>query len=154
MEKAEITKFGVRGWLTARIKRLGSDKFEELWRIPVKNTIVNNGLAQMALLWNSGTGFTLGRIGSGSTGPTITDSALEAQLDSQAGTFSRITTTVANDTAQLVSTHTAPVGGWTVREYGAFNAGSVMYNRVVFSAITLAETEQLQFTYKSQVTRA
>jgi hypothetical protein len=157
MKQEHITKIGVRGWLTAAVKRRGSNRFEELWTIPVKNTLVNNGLAQMALLWGDGTAlpFTKGNIGEGTTGPTVTDTALEDQVDSQTGSFSRETTAVANDTAKLISTHTAPAGGWAITEYGAFNTDGtpVMYNRVTFSAINLAETEQLQFTYKSQMTR-
>lgn len=145
-----------KGWLTAKVKKFGQDEFEELWTIPVKNTIVNNGLAQVALLWGDGTAvaFTLGRIGEGTTAPTNTDSALESQVDSQTGSFSRETTAVTNDTAKLISVHTAPAGGWAITEYGAFNSGAVMYNRVTFSAINLSESDQLEFTYKTQVTRA
>lgn len=156
MKQIELGKFKVLGWLTARVKRAGEDSFVTRWKIPVKNTIVNTGLAQVALLWGaSGAApFTQGRIGEGTTAPTNTDTALETQKDSQTGSFSRETTTVTNDTAKLISTHTAPAGGWAITEYGAFNSGDVMYNRVTFSAINLSENDQLEFTYKSQIQRA
>jgi hypothetical protein len=152
---SDSLNLGLRGWLTAKVRRRGSDRFEELWTVPVPNTIVNNGLAQVALLWGDAAGvpFTQGRIGTGTTDPAIDQTALVAQVDSQTGAFSRETTTVANDTAVLISTHTAPGGGWAITEYGAFGSGDVMYNRVKFAAINLAATEQLQFTYKSQITR-
>ena len=156
MKQLESNKFEILGWLTAGTKKAGQQGFEELWTIPIKNTIVNNGLAQLALLWGDGTAipFTQGRIGTGTTAPTVTDTALESQVDSQTGAFSRETTSVTNDTAKLVSTHTAPAGGWAITEYGAFNSGDVMYNRVTFSAINLSESDQLEFTYKTQVQRA
>jgi hypothetical protein len=153
--ESDILKLGLRGWLTAKIRRKGSDRFEELWAIPVRNLIVNAGLAQVALLLGDAAAapFIAGNIGTGTTAPNVDQTALVTQVDSQTVAFSRETTTVANDTAVLISTHTAPAGGWAITEYGAFNSGSVMYNRVVFAAINLAETEQLQFTYKSQITR-
>lgn len=157
MEKQEINLFGVRGWLTARVRRRGSGELVELWTIPVKNTIVNGGLAQVALLWgdSAANAFTKGLIGEGTTTPTVGDTALEDQVDSQTGTFSREQTSVPNDTAVLVSMHTAPVGGWAITEYAAANADGTptIYNRVTFAAINLAESEQLQFTYKTQITR-
>ncbi|MFX0210470.1 MAG: hypothetical protein ACFFDT_31110, partial [Candidatus Hodarchaeota archaeon] len=93
------------------------------------------------------------RIGTGTTAPANDDSALETQVDSQTGVFSRVTTSVTNDTSQLVSEHTTPGGGWNITEYGAFNSGAVMYNRVTFSAIVLSENDVLEMTYKAQMTR-
>lgn len=158
MNKKTIkTKLVVCGWLTAAVKRIGSDRFEELWTVPVRNTIVNKGLGQVALLWGDGTAlaFTKGNIGTGTNAPAVDQEALQTQVDSQTGTFSRETTTITNDTAKLISLHTAPSGGWAITEYGAFNTDGTptMYNRVTFSAINLAETEQLQFTYKTCLAR-
>lgn len=146
-------KQGVKGWLEARVQRAGEKDFVLIWRKPVRNTIVNNGLAQAALLLGDGAAvaFTLGCIGTGVTAATITDTALETQVDNQTAAFSREQTTVANDTAKWISTHTAPGGGWSITEYGLKNSGGVLYNHVVFTAIPLAENDQLEMTYKSQV---
>jgi len=143
--------------LMARVKRAGSDEFVDVWKKPIKNTIVDVGLAILAQLWGDDAAepFDEGQIGEGTTGPETDDSTLESAVDADASpTFSRITTTVANDTAQLVSEHTAPGGGWSITEYAARNASNVIYNRVTFTAIVLSENDVLEFTYKAQMTRA
>lgn len=138
----------LHGWLEIRNKKTG-----ELLR-KVDNLIVNGGLAQAAYLLVQGSAepLTLGCIGEGTAAAGPTDAALASQVDSVSVTASRVTTSVANDTAQFVSLHTAPVGGWAVTEYGIKTAGGVLFNRVVFSVITLAEGNQLEFTYKVQAT--
>jgi hypothetical protein len=111
----------------------------------------------MALLWGdaSALAYTKGAIGTGTNAAAVTDTALQTQVDIQTGAFSRITTTVTNDTVKLVSTHTAPAGGWAITEYAAkVSDASEIYNRVVFAAINLAEGNQLEFTYESQMKRA
>ena len=142
-------KMGYVGTLIAHVKRAGSDKWELLWE--KKNLIVNTGYAQMALLWNAGTGFGYGGIGTGTNAAQATDTALQTEINRVSGSFSRITTTVTDDTSQLVTVHTA-TGSWAITEYGAFNAASagVIFNRLVFGAISLAVDDQLQFTYKVQ----
>lgn len=136
------------GWLEIRDKKTGKllDKID--------NVIVNGGLAQAAylLVQASAEPLTLGCIGEGAAGANPTDASLGSQVDSVAVTASRVTTSVANDTAQFVSLHTAGVGGWAVTEYGIKTAGGVLFNRVVFSVITLAQGNQLEFTYKVQAT--
>jgi len=145
---------GFSGYLEARVKRKGSDKKELLWSIPVKNLIVDVGLAQIALLLGDGAGavFGWGAIGTGTNAPANGDTVLQTEVDRQAVSFSRITTTVTNDTGQYVSTHTAPVGGWAITEYACVNAAAagVIANRLTFGAINLAESDQLEFTYKLQ----
>jgi hypothetical protein len=163
MRKFLIKLFGFKdaivykGWLTARVRKSPGDPWKELWTIPAKNCIVNNGLAHMALLWGDAAGlaYTKGAIGTGTTAAVITNTALETQVDIQTGAFSRITTTVTNDTVKLVTTHTAPAGGWAITEYAAkVSDASEIYNRVVFAAINLAEGNQLEFSYESQMIRA
>lgn len=139
---------GYHGWLEIR------DPLTGKLLQKVDNLIVNGGLAQAAYLLVQGSAepLSLGCIGEGTEAADETDSALGDQVDSVSATASRVTTSVANDTAQFVSLHTAGVGGWAVTEYGIKTAGGVLFNRVVFSVITLAQGNQLEFTYKVQVT--
>lgn len=156
MEQAIHSKTKWDGILTARVKRQGSSRWIKVFSVPVKNLLVDTGIAQAALLQGSTPAevWTLGRIGTGTTPAATGDTALETQVDSQTAAFSRVTTAITNDTPQWVSTHTAPGGGWNITEYGLFNASAVMYNHVIFSAIALAENDQLEMTYKSQVSAA
>lgn len=157
MRKIRSNRLGIKGTLTARVRKSPRHPWVFLWEKPIKNLITNVGLGQVALLWGDGTAlaFTKGNIGTGTNAPAVDQEALQTQVDSQTGTFSRETTTITNDTAKLISLHTAPSGGWAITEYGAFNTDGTptMYNRVTFSAINLAETEQLQFTYKTCLAR-
>jgi len=143
----------LKGSLEAR-KILPDGTRQLLW---VKdNLVVFVGVAQTALLWGDGTAlaFTKGQIGSGNTAPVDGDTGCIAALDEQTGAFSRETTTITNDTAKLVSQHTAPGGGWSVKEYCARTSGATAFNRVIFTAIPLAVGEVLEFTYKVQIKRS
>jgi hypothetical protein len=143
----------LRGSLEAR-KILPDGTRQLLW---VKdNLVVFVGVAQVALLWGDATGlpFTKGQIGSDNTAPADGDTGCKTPLDEQTGAFSRETTTITNDTAKLVSQHTAPGGGWSVKEYCARTSGGTAFNRVIFTAIPLNESEVLEFTYKNQVKRS
>jgi hypothetical protein len=142
-----------KGTLEAR-KILPDGTRHLLW---VKNNLVLFvGVAQVALLWGDGTAlpFTKGQIGSDNTAPVDGDTGCIAALDEQTGAFSRETTTITNDTCKLVSQHTAPGGGWSVKEYCARTSDGTAFNRVIFTAIPLAATEVLEFTYKNQVKRS
>ena len=63
--------------------------------------------------------------------------------------MSRVTTTVTNDTTQLVKTWTA-TGAKAVTECGVLNASSagILLGRQVFSSITTANQDQITVTYK------
>jgi len=144
----------IGGYLTAR-KRGLDGKWTDLWKKPVKNIITDAALAQIALLLidASAVPFTYGAIGSDNTTPVGGDTGCKAQLDCQAATMSRVTTSVANDTIQAVSTHTAS-GSWSVKEYVLKNAsgsGGTALNRIIFTAIPLGTSEVLEFTYKCQM---
>ena len=151
--------FVIKGVVEARIKRVseGSDEWEHLWAKPVPNMVVNAGLAWIAYLLMSATPthFTHGAIGTGTDAPAG-NTALQTQiLTRDAATLSRITTSVANDTAQFISAFTSD-GVYAVTEYGTFSAasGGTMLNRLTFSAISLENLDELEFTYKCQVQRA
>jgi len=144
------------GYLKARFRESDKKPWKDLWEIPVKNLIVAVGRAQVALLIGDGAGvvFGWGGIGTGTDAAVDGDEALQTEVDRQAVAFSRVTITTLNDTAQYVTTHEAPAGGWVVTEYVLVNAAvaGVILNRVVFGAINLAEGNQLEMTYKCQVT--
>ena len=150
MEKTNKSLFGLAGWLEIR-----DNKTKELLLV-TPNAIVNLGLAQAAKLLGdvAGTVLTKAWVGSGSTAVENDDTAIEMPLGAAVTpTFTRVTTLVANDTAQFVSVHTAGAGGWAVKEYGIFTSNDVMFNHVVFSVINLAQANELEFTYKVQVQR-
>jgi len=148
-------KIKCKGSLTARVRRTNGE-WEHLWTKPVPNLVVFAGVAQTALLWGDGTAlaFTKGQIGSDNTAPADGDTGCKTPLDEQTGVFSRETTTITNDTAKLVSQHTAAAGGWSVKEYCARTSGGTAFNRVIFTAIPLNESEVLEFTYKNQIERS
>ena len=141
-------KLSIRGWLEIR-----DNKTKELLQV-VGNTIVNGGLAMAALQLGDGSKPLVSAcVGAGSTAVKNDDDDLEDELDDQTPVFSRVQTSVANDTAQFVSVHTAGAGGWAVTEYGIKDEDGVLFNHVVFSVINLAENYELEFTYKVQIQR-
>lgn len=145
---------GVKGWLEVRRidKKTGEKELVGIF----PNLITNAGLAQVALLLEDAAAepFLEACVGTGTNAAANGDTALQTEVDTQTPTVSRVTTSVANDTAQFVSLHTAPGGGWAITEYGIKTAtGHVLLNHVVFSAINLAEGNELEFTYKVQVQR-
>lgn len=145
----EINGIDITGTLEIRDR-----KTRELIR-EIKNIIVNVGLAQAMALLGNGAAEPLSRacIGTGAVGAAATDTDLGAQVDWQTAAYSAAQTVVAGDTAQFVSVHTAPVGGWAITEYGIKTAAGILFNRVVFAVINLANGNELEFTYKVQATR-
>lgn len=99
-------------------------------------------------------------VGTGDTAADPTDDDMEAEITTgglarAAATVSRVTTTVANDTLQLLYTWTASAAH-AVTELGAFNDASagIMLNHKVFSVINIADTDQLKMTVKFPITAA
>lgn len=93
-------------------------------------------------------------LGTGSTGEVAANTALEAEtttagLARAAATVTRVTTTVANDTLQLLKEWTA-TGVILLREIGAFNASSngILLARKTYALITTANTDHVKMTYK------
>ena len=98
--------------------------------------------------------FGYGAFGEGTTAAADDDTALESEVDRQSAVFSRIQTAFENDTGQwVVTTTTAPAGGWEITEFALVNAtpsGGTILNRAVFAAESLAEDDQLEITCKIQ----
>lgn len=144
------------------IKLTGKYKFEirdvlgkvrDSWS--VDNLVVSAGKAQLALLAGdaSATPFTYIALGTTNTAPAVGNTALAAEitdtgLERVAGTVSRTTTTVTNDTLSIVKTFTA-TGSKTVEEVGIFNASSsgTMLSRALTGTKALTSGETLAITY-------
>jgi hypothetical protein len=127
----------------------------------IKNLVVSAGKAGVASRIN-GDGaeavFTHLAIGTGTTAPAAGDTALQAEITTgggarAAGTASRVTTTVTNDTAQLVHQWTF-TASFAVTEAGILNAASAgtLLARQTFSAINVVSGDKLEITWKVQVT--
>ena len=122
-----------------------------------RRTPTNTGFAEVANLVgnvSSPVPFTYLAVGTGSTAESAAHTALVAEtttdgLARAAATVSRVTTTVTNDTLQLYKDWTA-TGVVILREIGAFNAASagIMLGRKLYDAITTADTDHVQMTYK------
>jgi len=135
--------------------------YDSGWRT---NTLTNDGFAEIAGLITAdvgGTAFDYIAIGTGTTAAAATDTALEYETHRIGGadvTGSRVTTTVTNDTAQLVGTFSGYTGTEAVTESGVLNAstGGTLLCRQVFSALNIDwdAGDSLQITWKIQVKAA
>ena len=125
----------------------------------IKNTITDAGKAALAgllLLDVSGTAFDYIAIGVGSPSAT----ALGSESTTNGGTRrggadvvgTRVTTTVANDTAQFVTTFTF-TGALAITEEGIFqvSTGSIMLASQSFAAVNVGDGDILQITHKVKV---
>jgi hypothetical protein len=110
-----------------------------------RNGITNAGMAEVAgliLLDVGGTPFDYIAIGTGTTAFDPSQTSLVTEISRKAATGTRVTTTVTNDTAQLVTTFSSAdglSGTSAVTESGVFNAstGGTMLCRQTFSALNI-----------------
>ena len=117
-------------------------EYDSGWR---ENGLTNAGFAEVAGLITldvGGTAFDYIAIGTGTTAFDPTQTALVTEIKRKAGTGSRVTTTVTNDTHQLVTTFSSAdglTGTSAVTESGEFNAstGGTMLDRQTFSALNI-----------------
>ena len=104
-------------------------------------------------------------IGSGATAASTGDTALEAERVRAAGTGTRVTTTVTNDTAQLVyvfasgkpsGLYGTSTGTQAIEESGLYSelTGGVLLCRQTFNALNIdwGGGDSLSITWKVQVT--
>lgn len=147
-------RIGVKGIINIVVKD-ANGKVKE--KRTIRNKIVNAGLAAIAGLLLSdvsvddfdyiavGTGTDAAAAGDTTLGTEITDSGLERA----AGTGTRETTTVANDTAQLTKTFTV-TGTKAVTEAGILNAAAAgtLLARQVFSAINVVSGDSLAINWQ------
>jgi hypothetical protein len=122
----------------------------------VNNLVTNAGFAQLALLAGdaSATPFTYLAVGTSNTAPAVGNTTLTAEivdtgLARAAGTVSRVTTSVTNDTYQVTYTWTA-TGSKTIEEVGVFNASSAgtMLSRALTTSKAVLNGETLTGTYR------
>lgn len=123
-----------------------------------ENIITNAGKALIASLAGDATAvpFTYLELGTSSTAVAATDTTLTAAITDTglarvAATVSRTTTSVTNDTLQLVGSWTAS-GVKVILEIGSFNAASTgtMLNHKVVSSLTTANGDVVQYTVTVQ----
>jgi hypothetical protein len=117
------------------------------------NLIVNDGLTRAALLLNgnSSTYFRALAVGTGSSGPTNSDTALGTEV-------TRAAATLTNGTYTAVFDHTFTFGGsYAITEAGIFDSttpsGSVMLARTVFAAKNVSTIIDLIVTATITVSR-
>lgn len=143
----------IKGFVDFEIKDINGN-VKDKWS--VTNTVVTAGKAQMALLAGdaSATPFTYLELGTSSTAPAIGQTALQAAITDTglaraSATVSRTTTTVTNDTLQLVYTWTAS-GSKTIEEIGIFNANSAgtMLARALTTSRSVVNGDTFTATYK------
>lgn len=123
----------------------------------VANLITNAGFALVAGRINgsgSPAAATYIGVGTGTTAANVADTTLETEitdsgLERASASVSLVTTTVTNDTAQMVVTFTV-TGTKAVTESGVLNASSSgsLLCRQVFSAINVVSGDSLQITWK------
>lgn len=122
----------------------------------MSNLITSAGKAQLALLAGdaSATPFTYLELGTSSTAVNVSQTALQAAITDSglaraAATVSRVTTTVTNDTLQLVYEWTAS-GTKAIEEIGIFNAASsgTMLGRALTTTKSVVSGDSLEATYK------
>ena len=128
--------------------------------LDISNLVTSAGKAGVASRIN-GSGaeavFTYIAVGTGVGAADVGDTTLGTEtttsgLNRQAGTASRSTTDVTDDTAELTKTFTV-TGSVAVTESGVLNASSAgtLLARQVFSAVNVANGDSLQVTWKFDV---
>ena len=126
----------------------------------IHNLITNTGMAGVASRIN-GNGaeavFNYIAIGIGTTAANVADTTLESEITTGGGarttaTCTRVTTDVANDTAQMSKTFSI-TATFAVTESGVLNAAAagVLLNRNVFSAINVVNGDSLTLTHKFDI---
>jgi hypothetical protein len=146
------------GEVTIALKRKGEDEFQVIEHL--KNLIVRVGKASIAARINGASAvnaYSYLALGTGTGATAAANTALGTEitlsgLARASAAVSRVSTTVSNDTAQIVHTWTA-TGTFAITEEGVFNASSngTMLARRQFAAINVVNGDQLQVTHKITV---
>jgi len=120
--------------------------------------ITNAGMAEVAGLIGTDTqgdvtAFDYIAIGTGTTAPSATQTALVSEQQRAAATGTRVTTSVTNDTLQLVKDAFSFSGSYAITEVGVFNSssGGTMLSRSTFNAVNVTANDTLKVTVKIQV---
>jgi hypothetical protein len=120
----------------------------------IKNLVVSAGKAQVAGLINGATTgvFNYIAIGTGTTSPSASDTALGNEVARASATVGRTTTNVTNDTATWSATFNF-TASYAITEAGIFNAssGGTMLARQTFSAVNVVSGDSLTINWKVTV---
>ena len=143
---------GLKGWW--RIEVVSPEGVVKDVR-EVENVIAATGMREVAgliLTDIGGTGFDYLALGTASTAPSTANTTLGAEFYRTAGTGTRVTTTHADDTAQLSGSFTMTTTA-TLNECGIFNSSSVgvLLARTTYSAISTENNDTVNAVYKVQV---
>jgi len=139
----------VNGYFWFRVYDMKGKLKEELY---VSNSMTTTGLASIAamLVADVGlTGYDYIAVGTGITGWSAANVAMESEVGRVATTGSVTTTTGALDTAQFVA-QTTFGASFAITEVGVLNASSSgnLLCRQTFAAINVVSGDSLQVTYK------
>ena len=122
----------------------------------IKNIITNSGLSEIIKLIGGlgGSPFRYIAIGSGTTSPSASDTALEAEIARAEATVSQETTSVSGDTLRLEASFSF-TANYSITESGVFNAssGGVMLARQTFPALNVVSGDVLTVIWKIQASR-
>jgi len=121
-------------------------------------TVIVNGGQAINTNLVSGLGGTVPKYvawGTGAGTAAITDTTLFTESTDEArtnGTPTRVTTTVTNDTYQVVGTITVAVTGKTITNVGLFDASTTgnLYFKSDFTGLALAVADSITFTIKNK----
>ena len=122
------------------------------------NVTTNTGKAGLAARMGTATNaVTYIGIGTGTTAEAATDTTLQTEITTGGGaraaaTVSIVTTTVSNDTLQLLKTYTFS-SSFSVSETASFDAATsgIMYNRKTFTAIPVVSGDQLTLIHQFKI---
>lgn len=152
VDSAILEVIGADGRVKQRVETMVSEKY---------NSITYAGMAEVAgliLTDVGGTAFDYVGIGTSSIAEDPAQTDLQSPLKRKAGTGTRVTTSVTNDTAQLVATFSSAdglSGTSTICEVGMFNAataGTMLFRKVVPGVtVNWDAGEQLAVTLKCQI---
>jgi hypothetical protein len=110
----------------------------------VTNRMIGSGTEPKFVMWGTGAGTS-----------AVTDTTLFTETTDEArttGTSSRVTTTVTNDTYQVVGTITVATAGKTITNVGLFDvitaSSGNLYFKSDFTGLALAVADSITFTIK------
>jgi hypothetical protein len=107
----------------------------------VTNRIIGSGTTPNYVAWGTGAGTT-----------SATDTTLFTEVTPRtAGTATQVTTSITNDTVQIVGTMTASTGE-TITNAGVFDASTSgnLFVKGDFTGLALNTGDSIQFTFKVQ----
>lgn len=138
------------------ITRANGQQEETPW---YDNLFVQRGMSYLARLQSTDvvSAMNFMHVGTGTVAATLSDIALGGAVGSRATMASRLVTGANSNILTEVATFAGFLSGISsvvLREIGIFNAtptGGDMRSRAVYAAITLADSDALQVTYRTTV---